>query len=183
MEVLQILLRAEVGRAAARSAGDDGDIVYGVGVLQELADHGVAALVISREFPGALAHDLALFLRPHLHLADGLLNLVRGDEALAVGHGHERRLVEQVFEIRAGEARGASCDGVEVHVIGQGLALGVDAQYGLAAADVRQTDIDTPVEAARAGQGVVEDVVAVRSRHDYDALVVGKAVHLNEQLV
>ena len=59
----------------------------------------------------------------------------------------------------------------------------MDLEYGLAAADVGQADIHAAVEAAGAGQGVVEDVVTVRGGHDDDALVVRKAVHLDEQLV
>ena len=46
-----------------------------------------------------------------------------------------------------------------------------------------QADVDAAVEAAGAGERVIEDVVAVRRRHYYDALVVGEAVHLDEQLV
>ena len=183
VEVLQVLLRAEIGRAAARAAGDDGDIVHGVRVLEELAHDGVAALVIGGELLCAVAHDLALLLRAHLDLAYGLLDLVGGDEALAVRDGHERGLVEQVLEVGAREAGRAAGNGVEVHIVREGLAPGVDLEYGLAAADVGQADIHAAVEAAGAGQGVVEDVVTVRGGHYDDALVVREAVHLDEQLV
>ena len=152
-------------------------------MLEELAHDGVAALVIGGELLCAVAHDLALLLRAHLDLADGLLDLVGGDEALAVRDGHERGLVEQVLEVGAREAGRAAGNGVEVHIVRERLAPGVDLEYGLAAADVGQADIHAAVEAAGAGQGVVEDVVTVRGGHYDDALVVREAVHLDEQLV
>ena len=46
VEVLQVLLRAEIRRTAAGAAGDYRDIVHGIRVLEELAHDGVAALVI-----------------------------------------------------------------------------------------------------------------------------------------
>ena len=155
----------------------------GVRVLQELRHDGMTALVVGRELSCPLAHDLALLLRTHLHLAYGLFYLVGGDESPAVRDSHERGLVEEVLQVRAGEARRAAGDGIEVHVVAQGLAPGVYAKYGLPAPYIWQTDIYPAVEAARAGQCVVQDIVAVRGRHDDDALVVGKAVHLDEQLV
>ena len=64
-----------------------------------------------------------------------------------------------------------------------GLAPRVYAQYSLPAPDIRQTEYTLLVEAARAGQCIVQDIVAVRGRHDDDPLVVAEAVHLDEQLV
>ena len=59
----------------------------------------------------------------------------------------------------------------------------MDLQYRLAAADIGQADIHLTVETAGTQQRVIEDIRAVRRRHDYDALVAAEAVHLNEQLV
>ena len=59
----------------------------------------------------------------------------------------------------------------------------MDLQDLLAALDVRQTDIDLTVEAAGAEQGLIEDVGTVGGRHDDDAVVGLKSVHLNEELV
>ena len=59
----------------------------------------------------------------------------------------------------------------------------MDLEYGLAAPDVGQADIHAAVKAAGTRQGVIEDVVTVRSGHDDDALIVSEAVHFDEQLV
>ena len=59
----------------------------------------------------------------------------------------------------------------------------MDFQDLLAALDVGQADVDLTVEAARAEQGLIEDVGTVGGRHDDDAIVGIKAVHLDQQLV
>ena len=157
--------------------------MHGVDVLEEAARDGVARLVIGGQPLGAGGHLAALLLRAHLDLEDGLVDVFHRDEAVAATHGQQRGLVHQVFQVRAGEAGRALGDGVEVDVLGQLLAAGVDLQNGLAAADVGQGDVDLAVKAARAQQRLVEDVRAVGRGHDDDALVVREAVELDKQLV
>ena len=183
LEVFQILLGPEEREASRRAAGDDGDIVYGVHMLEEFARDGVAGLVIGGELSGLLAHLAALLLGTHLDLEDSLVDILHVDEAVLAAHSQQCRLVHEVFEVRARKARCALGDGVEVHVLGELLVAGVDLQNGLAPADVGQADVYLTVEAARTQQGVVQDVRAVGGRHDDDALVVAEAVHLHQQLV
>jgi len=52
-----------------------------------------------------------------------------------------------------------------------------------AALEIGQLHGHAPVKAAGAQQRVIENVGAVGRRHDDDALVIRKAVHLDEQLV
>ena len=59
----------------------------------------------------------------------------------------------------------------------------MDLQDLFTALDVRQADIDLTVEAAGAEQRLIEDVGTVGSRHDDDAVVGLKTVHLDQQLV
>ena len=183
LEVLQILLRAEEREAAGRAAGNDGDIVDGIDMLEEAPRDGVAGLVIGGEPAGLLAHLAALLLGAHLYLEDGLVDILHVDEAVSAPYGQQRRLVHEVFEIRAREAGGALGDGVEIHVVRKVLVPGMNLQDFLAPADIRQAHIDLAVKAARTQQGVIEDIGAVGGRHDDDALVVAEAVHLHQQLV
>ena len=53
----------------------------------------------------------------------------------------------------------------------------------LTALDIRCADIDLTVETARTQQRVIQNILAVGSCDDDNALVCTKAVHLNEQLV
>ena len=150
---------------------------------EELRGDRVAGLVIGCELPGLVADLAALLLGAHLDLEDGLLDVLHRDEAVLAAHSQQGRLVHQVLQIRAGEAGRAAGDGVEVHVVSELLVAGMDSQNGLTALDIGQADIDLAVEAAGAQQGVIQDIGAVRGRHDDDALVAAEAVHLDEQLV
>ena len=143
----------------------------------------MARLVVSGELSGAVGHLLALLLRAHTDLEDGLLDVRAGDKALAPAHSQKRGLIHQVLQVRAGKAGCPLRHGVEIHIVTQRLAAGVDLQDGLAPADIGQADVDLAVETAGAQQGVVKDIRAVGGCHDDDAVVVAEAVHLHKQLV
>ena len=100
-----------------------------------------------------------------------------------LARGEQRRLVDHVRQVGAGEPDGALGQAVQVGVVGQRLALGVHAQDLLAALQVRCGHRDLPVEAAGAQQRGVEDVGPVRRRDQDDPAARVEAVHLDEQLV
>src|SRR5207244_6472574 len=93
------------------------------------------------------------------------------------------RLVDQVFEVGAGEADRLRRDGVQVDVRRQRLAIGVHGQDRLAAPQVGAIQHHTPVEATGTQQGGVENVRAVGGGDDNDDRLVVKAVHLDQDLV
>ena len=97
--------------------------------------------------------------------------------------GEQRRLVDEVGEVRAGESRRAARDQRRLDVVGQRHAAHVHAQDLLAAAHVRQRHHDLAVEAARAQQRRIEHVGTVGRGDDDDAFVAFEAVHLDQQLV
>ena len=127
--------------------------------------------------------DPALLLRAGHHLHGSLFDVLHGDGFAVATGGQQGRLVDQVFQVGAGKARGPLGDHLEGDVGGQGLFAGVDLQDLLAALDVGQADVDLPVKAAGAEQGLIQDVGAVGGGHDDDAVVGLKAVHLDQQLV
>ena len=143
----------------------------------------MAGLVVGGEAPFLLGDDAALLLRTHGHLQNGVVDILLADKAVVPPHGQERGLVQEVFQVRAGEARRALGDLGEVHVVAQAFAPGMDLQDLLAALDVGQTHVHPTVEAAGTQQCVVKDVGPVGGRHDDDALVVVEAVHFHKQLV
>ena len=65
--------------------------------------------------------------------------------------GQQRRLVEQVFQIGAGEAGGGFGNHTQIHIGGQRLAAGVYLQDFLTALDIGIVDHDLPVETAGTG--------------------------------
>ena len=183
LEVFKILLRSEQGKAASHASGDDGYIVDGVNMGEVVPRDGMTRLVISGELSRLLAHLAALLLGTHLNLEYGLVDVRHVDKAVLSANGQQCRLVHQVFKVGAGKARSALCDGVEVNVLGKLLVAGMNFEYGLAPLDIGQADIDLSVKAAGTQKRVIEDIRAVRRRHDDNALVAAEAVHLDKELV
>ena len=153
--------------------------MHGVLGLELVDDHGVAGLVIGGELLGVGGHDAALLFRACNDLQHGLVDHIHADEGPFFSGGEQGGLVEQVFQVCAGEADGGLGDGPQVHVLCQGLVAGVDAKDLLPPLDVGQADVDLPVEPAGTQQGGVQDVRPVGGGQDDDALVGGEAVHLD----
>jgi hypothetical protein len=114
---------------------------------------------------------------------DGFLDLLHRDGLLVAAGGEQRRLVDRVREIGAGEPGRAACEHLEVDGGVERFAPGVYAQDRLATFQVGPVDHDLTVEAPGAQQRGVEDVGAVRRGHEDDGGTLVEAVHLDEQLV
>ena len=90
------------------------------------------------------------------------------DLVAAASRGHDRRLVEQVGQLGAGEAVRLARQQLDVDVVRQWLAARVDLEDRLAAGDVGQADVHLAAEAAGSQDRLVEDVEAVRRGDDDD---------------
>ena len=107
-------------------------------------------------------------------VADGLASRARRDQ---------RRLVHEVREVRAREAGGAARDRSELDVGLERHLARVHAEDLLAALDVGVAHHHLAIEASGTQERRIEDVVPVRRGDDDDALGLGEAVHLDQQLV
>ena len=154
-----------------------------VGVLEVVRDDRVAHLVVGRDPALLLAHHAGLLLRPGDHAHDPLLELEVVDLALALAGGQQRRLVDQVREVGAGEAGRLRGEVVQVDRARERLAAGVDLEDARAALAVGAVHHDLAVEATGAQQRGVEDVGPVGGRDEDDVVLHLEAVHLDEQLV
>ena len=178
------ILLGQHQRVAARPAArNDRDLVHGISVRQEHADERMTALVIRRQFLLLVRHDLRAALRPRHDALDGLFQLVHADALLVAPRCQESRLVHEVRQIRAREARRAPREDVEIDITRQRLALRVNLQDREPAAHIGLVDDDLAVEAAGAQKRGIKDVGTVRRRHDDDAFIGREAIHLDEQLV
>ena len=157
--------------------------MHGVAVGQEVPDQRVAHLVVGRDQPLVLGEQARLLLRPGDHAHDALFELDHGDRLLAVAGGQQRRLVDEVGEVGAGEARRLAGERREVDLLRDRLALGVHLEDLLAAGAVGAVDHDLAVEAARAQQRGIEDVGPVGGRDQDDVVLQLEPVHLDEELV
>ncbi len=146
-------------------------------------DDGVAGLV-DRDPPALLlGEDVRLFGRAGDDAVDRLLQGRLVDLRIALAHAQQRRLVDQVGDLGAGEAGAELGDLGEVDAVGEFTAAGVQLEDFEAAVDVGDVDRDLAVEAPGTQQGGVEDVGAVGRAHDDDAGVAAEPVHLDQQLV
>ncbi len=114
---------------------------------------------------------------------DRRLHLRHEDALLAEACRKQRGLVHQVGEVGAGEARRPAGEDLELDVVGERLAPGVDLEDAEAALEVGPVDDDLTVEATRAQQRRVEDVGPVGGRDQDDVVLDVEAVHLDQQLV
>ena len=95
----------------------------------------------------------------------------------------DRRLVADVREIGAGQARRLAGDLLEVDVVGERLAAAVDAENRDPSSQVGRLDEDLPVEAAGPEQRRIEILEPVRRGHHDHLVARPEAVELDEQLV
>ena len=151
--------------------------------LAVVGGDSVARLVEAGQALILIRHDVALLLRAGNHLDGRLLDVHHGDGLAAASGSQQGRLVDQVFQVSAGEADGGLGDDPQVDVRAQRFILGVDLQDFLPALDIRIADHDLAVKASRTQQRGVEDVAAVGCGDDDDAGVGAKAVHFHQQLV
>ena len=157
--------------------------MHRVGVRQVVAHQGVAHLVVGGDRALLVGEQAALLLGAGQDPHDALFELGHVDDLLAVAGGQQGGLVDQVGQVGAGKARGLGGQGVQVDVLGDRLAAGVDLEDGLAAGAVGAVDHDLAVEAARAQQGGVQDVGAVGGGDQDDVVLHLEAVHLDQELV
>src|SRR6266849_8481566 len=165
------------------ATGDDGHLVHRVGARHELGDQGVAGLVVGRDAPLLQADDHGAPLGAHHHLVLGDLEVRHRDPFLVLARGEEGRLVDEVLQVGAGEARRLAREQLDVHVLADRHATGVDLQDAFPALHVGPRHDDPAVEAAGPEERRVEDVGPVGGRDQDDALVGLEAVHLDQQLV
>ena len=147
------------------------------------ADDGVAALVIGGQHLLFFGHDQRLALGAHHHLVLGLFELGLRHHALVAPRGGQRRLVDEVHQVGAGETGRAAGDGLEVDIRRQRHLADVNLEDLFAADDVGIRHHHLAVETARAQQRRIEHVRPV-GRRDQDHAFIGlEAVHLDQQLV
>mmetsp|Transcript_27304 Transcript_27304/g.61922 ORF Transcript_27304/g.61922 Transcript_27304/m.61922 type:complete len:562 (-) Transcript_27304:884-2569(-) len=191
---LQVVLRDHVvhailqGREEGQTAGavgarHDGDLGDGVVLGNQAAHDGVPRLVEGHQLDVPHLRVLVGPLHAHGHSVDSPVHVVPLDHVLLGTGGVDGCLVQQVLQRGSGQAGCAASHLLQVHVGRQGLVARVHLEDVHAAPEVGHADLDLAVEAARAHQGLVQDVHPVRGRDGDHALVALEAVHLHQQLV
>ena len=178
-----VALRQLHDHAQRPATRNDGGLVDRVGVGDGQGDQGVATLVIGGHALFIFGHDHRLALSAHHDLVLGVFEILHRDHAPIAACGHQGRFIDQIGQISAGKAGGATCDGLDVDIRRQGHIAHMDAQDGLAAGNVGIRHHDLAVKTAWAQKGRIEHVRTVGRRDQNDPFIGLKAVHLDQKLV
>ena len=141
----------------------------------------LARLVVGRVCALFLGHHHRAALGAHDDLVLGHLEIVHVDQALVLARGEEGRLVDEVGEVGAGEARCAARDDVGLDVRRQRHLPHVHQENLLAAADVGQRHHHLAIEAA--GACAVSSTPDGWSRRSRSRPWCPRAVHFPRSLV
>ena len=143
----------------------------------------MTCFVISGQALLAVCHDAGLLFRAHDNLQEGILNILHANQALVAACRQQSCLIEQIFQIRAGETSGRLCNRVKANIRIKLLAARMYLQNVLAALHIRCADINLTVKTSRTQQRRIQNILTVGRCDDDDALVCTETVHLNQQLV
>ncbi len=169
--------------AEGHAAADDRDLADRVALREDPLHDRMAALVEGDDRLLGIRDDPGLPLRPGDDPLERLGELGHPDRLLVPARRQDRRLVDEVREIGAGEAGRLAGDAFDVDELVERLALGMDLEDRDATLHVRPVEDDLAVEAARPQECRVEDVRPVGGRDDDHVRVRVEAVHLDEDLV
>src|SRR5438093_740526 len=156
--VVLVGLRKLLRQAERHPAGDDRHLVQRIASGHHGGDQGVSALMVGRHLLVVLGDDHGLALLAHEHLVLGPLEVRHHHELAVVAGRVERRLVDQVGQRRAREARRSARDHGDLDVVVERDLARVHPQDSLAPTYVRERHHHLPVEAARPEQRRIEDV-------------------------
>ncbi len=171
-----------VRAAEAPPARDDRHLVERICPRQVEGRRGVPGLV-HRQTMALLGLDRQRPHRAHHHLVARLLQVRCRDRRRLAPRGIDRRLVEQVLQIRAGKSRRAVGDRREFLRVGQRQVLRMDAEDRAPPRPVRQRQLDMPVEASGPEQRRVEHVRPVGRSQHHHRLAPAETVEFGQDLV
>src|SRR5439155_2920683 len=145
-------------------------------------ENRVTALVISDALlVGAAQEERAR--GAELDLLERVEKVLLPDVALPAARGQQRRFVDEVLQIRAGEPRRDRGEAFQGYVRRERYVPCVHLENFCAPRPVREIHDDTPVEPSGAQECSIEYVRLVRRGQDDDALTAREAVHLGQDLV
>lgn len=88
----------------------------------------MARLMPGGQLPLMLGDHAAFLLRPGHHFDLRFLQICHGNKFPVLSGDQQRSFIEQILQIRAGEARRSPGDHPQIHILRQGPPLGMDLQ-------------------------------------------------------
>ena len=166
-----IALRQAHHHAERAAARNDRRLVDRIGALDVQRHERMAAFVIGGELLLFVGHRHRAAFGAHHHLVLGVFEFAHGDDALAAAGRQQRRFVDEIGEIGAGEARRAARDDARIDIRRQRHLAHMHAQDLFAAGEIGIGHDDLAVETARTQQRGIEHVGTVGGGDQDDAFV------------
>ena len=131
----------------------------------------MTGLVVSRQLLFLIADLMGFLLRTDHNFDSRILDLLHRQRFLVLTCCQQRRLVQQVFKIRARKACRRLRDDFQINVRTERFSLGMDLQDLLSALDVGIADRDLPVKTTGTQQSGIENIGTVGRGNNDNAFV------------
>ncbi len=171
------------GQTKGPTTGDNRHLMDRVCVRQQPGHKCMACLMICRNFLFFLIDDHRPSFRAHHDLVFGHFQEIKSNLLGTLPGGHQRRFVDQVFQVSPSKTRGSTGEDFKINIGGHLGFLGIYRQDFLSSADIRHRHNHLAVKTTGTQQGGVKDIGSVGCRDDDNTVVGLKAIHLDEQLV
>mmetsp|Transcript_50067 Transcript_50067/g.89873 ORF Transcript_50067/g.89873 Transcript_50067/m.89873 type:complete len:210 (-) Transcript_50067:380-1009(-) len=143
----------------------------------------MACFMVGHELPLFLGHHSVLLLQANRDAFQSTGDVILINLCLVLSCCHDGSFIEEIGEVCARHAWSLTSNGSKIHTLRQGLVASMNFQDFSAALHIRRVNLNLPIKAARAHQGLVQDVRPIGGcNHDY-TIVALEAIHLREDLV
>ena len=139
-------------------------------MLLQRGNQRMANLMIGHDALFGVGQNGTLLLRARDDKFKGRQQILLVDSLAPHAHGAQRRLVDEVCQIRADRACSRLRNLVQIDILGQLDIFRVDAQRLVTSGEIGPVNDDAAVKAARTQQCLVENLRPVCCRQDHDAL-------------
>ena len=165
------------------TAGDDGYFVHRVALGQQLADQGVAGLVVRRIAALALRHDHALALGAHQDFVFRFFEILHFHQARVAPRSHQSGFVAQICQIRTRHAGRSTRNHAGIDILRHRHFAHMHIQNLLTPANIGQRYVHLAVKTAWAQKRRIQNIGAIGGRNHDDTDIGLKTVHLHQHLV
>ena len=178
-----VLFGDGLGEAARLPASDYRYLGDRIGVGQHVGDEGMTGLVVGGYLLLTVAYHTTPTSGTGYDPVYSLGELRTAYQFLGSTSRQDRRFVHKVRKIGPTESNGLTSHTLQVNLLLQRLALGVNVQYLHPSLQVGIVQHNTSVETTGTQQSRIEDVGTVRGGYHYHVGACVEAVHLDQYLV
>ena len=173
-----ILFRQGHGITGSSHSGRDNG--YGIDrshIRKYMEQDRMACFVVCSDLLLLVGNDTALLLRTDSHFDKGSLDILLCDKGAVLLRRDNGRFVQQVLQIRSGEACSSLSDLLQIHIIPQRFVLRMYFQNLFSATDIRGSHRYLTVETTGTQDCRIQNIHTVGGRHNDNALIDAETVH------